>query len=117
MEISQRVGKILSLDGGGVRGLSALIILDYVMEMLGNMGGARLEPWREFDMIAGTGTGGLIDMMLGLLRISVADLVKAYKDSRVRSSRQLSELVILQVNRRTPPKLKENSGQSHWRSA
>jgi predicted acylesterase/phospholipase RssA len=72
--------KILSLDGGGVRGLSTLIILDYIMETLGNMRGARLEPWQEFDMIAGTSTGGLIAIMLGRLRMSVADCIKAYKD-------------------------------------
>lgn len=74
-----RVRKILSLDGGGVRGLSSLIILDYLMGMLSNIRGARLEPWQEFDMIAGTSTGGLIAIMLGRLRMSVADCIKAYK--------------------------------------
>jgi patatin-like phospholipase/acyl hydrolase len=63
-----------------VRGLSTLIILDYIMETLGNMRGARLEPWQEFDMIAGTSTGGLLAIMLGRLRMSVADCIKAYKD-------------------------------------
>lgn len=63
-----------------MRGLSALIILDYIMKMLGDMRGARLEPWQEFDMIAGTSTGGLIAIMLGRLRMSVADCIKAYKD-------------------------------------
>jgi hypothetical protein len=72
--------KILSLDGGVVRGLSALIVLDYIMEMPGNMHGARLEPWQEFDMTAGTSAGGLIAIMLGRLRMSVADRIKAYKD-------------------------------------
>ena len=75
-----RVRKILSLDGGGVRGLSSLIILDYVMDMLGNLRGARLEPWQEFDMIAGTSTGGLIALMLGRLRMSVAACIAAYKE-------------------------------------
>ena len=40
MEISLQLGR-LSLDGGGVRELSTLIILDYIMETLGNMHGAR----------------------------------------------------------------------------
>lgn len=74
-----RVRKILSLDGGGVRGLSSLIILNYLMDMLSNIRGARLEPWQEFDMIAGTSTGGLIAIMLGRLRMSVADCIEAYK--------------------------------------
>ena len=63
-----------------MRGLSTLIILDYVMEMLRNMGGARLEPRQEIDMNADTGRGGWIDIMLGRLRMSVADCIKANKD-------------------------------------
>jgi patatin-like phospholipase/acyl hydrolase len=71
--------KILSLDGGGVRGLSSLIILDHIMDRLGAIRGARIEPWEEFDMIAGTSTGGLIAIMLGRLRMSVAECIEAYK--------------------------------------
>ncbi|KAJ9647636.1 hypothetical protein H2204_000266 [Knufia peltigerae] len=79
-EQNSRVRKILCLDGGGVRGLSELIIIDYLMDMLSDVRGARLEPWQEFDMIAGTSTGGLIALMLGRLRMSVSDCIKAYKE-------------------------------------
>jgi patatin-like phospholipase/acyl hydrolase len=53
---------ILSLDGGGVRGLSSLYILKRLMTML-NHGrkGDRLKPVRPcevFDLIGGTSTGG-----------------------------------------------------------
>lgn len=72
--------KILSMDGGGVRGFSSLLILDHVMKTLGDILGARLEPWQEFDMVAGTSTGGLIAIMLGRLRMSVAECIEAYKD-------------------------------------
>lgn len=75
-----RVRKILCLDGGGVRGLSELIIIDHLMDSLAHVRGARLEPWQEFDMIAGTSTGGLIALMLGRLRMSVKDCIKAYKE-------------------------------------
>ncbi|KAF2395740.1 phospholipase, patatin family protein [Trichodelitschia bisporula] len=72
------IRKILSLDGGGVRGLSTIIILEHIMRMLGKQRGAVLEPWQEFDMIAGTSTGGLIAIMLGRLRMSLAECKKAY---------------------------------------
>ena len=52
------VRKILSLDGGGVRGLSIITILKYIMKNLNRERGFDLEPWEEFDMIGGTSTGG-----------------------------------------------------------
>jgi len=64
-----RVPKILALDGGGVRGLSSLLILREVMEEIGNRTGAdeTPKPCEYFDLIGGTSTGGLIAIMLGLL--------------------------------------------------
>ena len=56
-----KVRKILSLDGGGVRGLSIIKFLKYIMQELNRERGleiAPLEPWQEFDMIGGTSTGG-----------------------------------------------------------
>ena len=50
--------KILSLDGGGVRGLSIITILKCIMRSLNQERGYDLEPWEEFDMIGGTSTGG-----------------------------------------------------------
>jgi predicted acylesterase/phospholipase RssA len=75
-----RVRKILSLDGGGVRGYSTLMILDQLMRKLGKQRGEKLHPWEEFDMIAGTSTGGLIAIMLGRLQMSVAECIEAYRD-------------------------------------
>jgi patatin-like phospholipase/acyl hydrolase len=61
--------RILSLDGGGVRGLSSLLILRDIMEDIENMTGAEAtpKPCEYFDLIGGTSTGGLIAIMLGLL--------------------------------------------------
>jgi len=63
--------RILALDGGGVRGLSSLLILRELMEEI-----ARREksdntplPCDYFDLIGGTSTGGLIAIMLGRLRM------------------------------------------------
>ncbi|KAJ7857853.1 hypothetical protein B0H13DRAFT_2574097 [Mycena leptocephala] len=72
--------RLLSLDGGGIRGLSMLIILEdliwklKVAEDLPDVS----RPCDYFDLIGGTSTGGLIALMLGRLRMSVKDAVKAY---------------------------------------
>jgi len=71
---------LLSLDGGGVRGLSSLIILREIMERMKSdmkLVSAPL-PCEHFDLIGGTGTGGLIALMLGRLRLSVDDAIKYY---------------------------------------
>jgi patatin-like phospholipase/acyl hydrolase len=47
---------LLALDGGGARGLSALIILKQVMEEVNP--DAPPKPCDYFDMIGGTSTGG-----------------------------------------------------------
>ncbi|KAI6700074.1 hypothetical protein NL676_014398 [Syzygium grande] len=55
---------ILSLDGGGVRGIIPGVILGYLEAQLQELDGedARLADY--FDVIAGTSTGGLITAML-----------------------------------------------------
>jgi patatin-like phospholipase/acyl hydrolase len=60
---------ILSLDGGGVRGLSSLLILRDIMEEIERRPGmsSPAKPCDYFDLIGGTSTGGLIAIMLGLL--------------------------------------------------
>jgi patatin-like phospholipase/acyl hydrolase len=53
---------LLSLDGGGVRGLSTLYILKGLMDRLNNSRKlnnlAPLKPCEVFDLIGGTSTGG-----------------------------------------------------------
>lgn len=56
--------RILSLDGGGIRGLYAATILARVEQDL--LGGGRIAD--HVDMIAGTSTGGIIAIGLGLGR-------------------------------------------------
>jgi patatin-like phospholipase/acyl hydrolase len=73
-----RALKLLSLDGGGVRGLSSLMILRALMTSLNRGRASPTEPWQEFDLIAGTSTGGLLAIMLGRLRMSMAECEKAY---------------------------------------
>jgi patatin-like phospholipase/acyl hydrolase len=61
--------RILSLDGGGVRGLSSLVILGEIMEDIATRIDApeAPKPSEYFDLIGGTSTGGLIAIMLGSL--------------------------------------------------
>ena len=51
-------------DGGGVRGLSTIFILKNLMYSLEEQRAKRVEPWEEFDLIAGTSTGGYVQVLL-----------------------------------------------------
>jgi patatin-like phospholipase/acyl hydrolase len=57
-----RVLCLLSLDGGGVRGLSTLYLLRALMRRLNDerqdLNLAHVKPCDVFDLIAGTSTGG-----------------------------------------------------------
>ncbi|KAL4980012.1 serine hydroxymethyltransferase-domain-containing protein [Aspergillus desertorum] len=86
--------RILSLDGGGVRGYSMLILLQELMHRIY----VEIEgkpprrdqipkPCDYFDLIAGTGTGGLIALMLGRLRLDL----ETCKDVYVRMTRRVFE--------------------------
>jgi hypothetical protein len=72
---------VLCLDGGGGSGLSQLLILRSLMQLIRKAETAErdmdlqpsfeLLPCHYFDYICGTSTGGLLAIMLGLLRLSV----------------------------------------------
>jgi patatin-like phospholipase/acyl hydrolase len=73
---SQSPLRILCLDGGGVKGLSSLYILKELMAQIrrNKKSGGRSKPRSHFrpcdyfDLICGTGTGGLLAIMLGRLQ-------------------------------------------------
>lgn len=56
---------LLSLDGGGVRGLSTLFVLRRLMAQLNHERQASnlppVKPCKVFDLIGGTSTGGYVD--------------------------------------------------------
>ena len=72
----QRPLRILSLDGGGVRGFASLYMLKELMAQVRREQSAALpsrgetvhRPCDYFDLICGTSTGGLIAIMLGRLQ-------------------------------------------------
>ncbi|KAI4172507.1 MAG: hypothetical protein LQ343_003501 [Gyalolechia ehrenbergii] len=100
---------ILSLDGGGVRGYSSLLLLERLMEQITNFEKEMnpqadssafspltdltslysdpmmkelqntYRPCHYFDYIGGSSTGGLIAIMLGRLRMTVDECLEAYK--------------------------------------
>ncbi|KAI5439253.1 patatin-like protein 1 isoform X1 [Lathyrus oleraceus] len=55
---------VLSIDGGGVRGIIPGVILAYLESQLQEIDGADVRLADYFDVIAGTSTGGLITAML-----------------------------------------------------
>lgn len=76
------------LDGGGVRGLSTLIILRELLCKIGQEVNGRYEPMRPkdvFDVIVGTSTGGLIALMMVKLDLDVDECIDQYQ----RLSRQI----------------------------
>jgi patatin-like phospholipase/acyl hydrolase len=56
---------LLSLDGGGVRGLSTLYILKGLMDRLSHerKTSSPVKPCEIFDLIGGTSTGGYVDYL------------------------------------------------------
>ncbi|KAI0076887.1 FabD/lysophospholipase-like protein [Panus rudis PR-1116 ss-1] len=76
----ERGVRLLSLDGGGVRGISPLRILqeleDYMFKLTGNK---VTKPCDYFDMMAGTSTGGLIALMLGRMKMTIGECMAAYQ--------------------------------------
>ncbi|TEY75197.1 hypothetical protein BOTCAL_0064g00300 [Botryotinia calthae] len=72
--------RLLSLDGGDIRGLSELITLDESMSRLkyALKYPVDLLPADCFDMICGTSTGGLIALLLGRLQLSTAEAIRCY---------------------------------------
>ncbi|KAF1824484.1 FabD/lysophospholipase-like protein, partial [Dissoconium aciculare CBS 342.82] len=86
--------RVLSLDGGGIRGYSMLIILQELMHRtfveIEGRAPKRHEipkPCDHFDLIAGNGTGGLIAIMLGRLRLDLDTCKEVY----VRMTRRVFE--------------------------
>ncbi|KII90275.1 hypothetical protein PLICRDRAFT_698003 [Plicaturopsis crispa FD-325 SS-3] len=74
--------RLLSLDGGGIRGLSQLYILETIMHRI--MVEEDLpevpRPCDYFDLIGGTSTGGITALMLGRLRLSIKDTIDLWEN-------------------------------------
>lgn len=70
--------KILSIDGGGIRGIVPLKVLVALEDIIG-----RTSPLSDhFDLIAGTSTGGIIGLSLAgsASRLKASDLLNLYEN-------------------------------------
>jgi patatin-like phospholipase/acyl hydrolase len=73
--------RVLCIDGGGIKGYTALLILRRIFRTIAAEGGLDNppKPCDVFDLIAGTSTGGLIAVMLGRLHMTVDECIAAYE--------------------------------------
>lgn len=73
--------RLLCLDGGGVRGIISLLILNEIMKRVQKrMGLSEIpKPANYFELVAGTSTGGIIAIMLFRLHMTVEQAIEQYK--------------------------------------
>lgn len=74
--------RILCLDGGGIRGLSEILILKEIMLQVRMQNGLdnTPEPRQCFDFICGTSTGGLLAVLLGRLDCTLDECEALYRE-------------------------------------
>ncbi|KAF4985723.1 hypothetical protein FDECE_16363 [Fusarium decemcellulare] len=74
--------RLLALDGGGVRGVMALEILDEIMNRVKTRKGLSetCRPADYFELAAGTSTGGIIGIMLFRLRMTAREAIEQYDE-------------------------------------
>jgi patatin-like phospholipase/acyl hydrolase len=93
---TDRICRILSLDGGGAKGFYTLGVLRELEALLGS------PIWKNFDLIFGTSTGAIIGALLGLGH-SVAAVHEFYREHvptvmRRRTRRGKSEALLQLAN-------------------
>ncbi|KAF8325476.1 acyl transferase/acyl hydrolase/lysophospholipase [Amanita rubescens] len=71
--------RILVIDGGGIRGLASLMIIDAIMKEIATKTGQNRRPCEIFDLICGTSVGGLISILLGRLGLDCQRAIDVYK--------------------------------------
>ncbi|KIM42916.1 hypothetical protein M413DRAFT_444536 [Hebeloma cylindrosporum] len=78
---SKRSLCLLSIDGGGFRGISALIILRELMCRIQKRNKLQTvpKPCEIFDLAGGTSTGGLIVILLFRLEMSTDEAIRTYQ--------------------------------------
>lgn len=78
--------RILSIDAGGVKGYTALLILKRILSAIHVEAKKEvidltdeLRPCDVFDLIVDTSTGGVIAVMLGRLHMNVDECIQQYE--------------------------------------
>ncbi|KAI0384381.1 acyl transferase/acyl hydrolase/lysophospholipase [Hypomontagnella monticulosa] len=65
---------VLSLDGGGIRGLSSLMILERILSR------ANKQPNDAFGLVCGTSAGGISAIMLGRVGLNIQECVEEFRE-------------------------------------
>ena len=78
----QRRLKLLSLDGGGVKGFFSILVIQRLIDEAQRLEGkpnSGKRPCDYFDLLGGTSTGGLLAIMLGRLQMDASACIVAYR--------------------------------------
>jgi calcium-independent phospholipase A2-gamma len=70
---------LLSIDGDGIRGLSALLLVESLVNAICVKVGQRLDSHQIFDLTGGSSLGGIIAIMLCRLRMQAHRAREVYK--------------------------------------
>lgn len=76
----QKPFKILSIDGGGIRGVFPAMFLSKLEARLKETGNEKTQIYQHFDLICGTSTGGIIAIALSL-GVPAHEIYKMYLDN------------------------------------
>ncbi|KAI1142817.1 FabD/lysophospholipase-like protein [Hypoxylon sp. FL0543] len=73
---------LLALDGGGIRGICELRVLDEIMKRIQKVQNLSSlpRPCDYFHLMAGTSTGGLVAILLSRFKMTTTDAIAAYYD-------------------------------------
>ena len=79
---------VLSIDGGGVRGLASANFLSKLDKKIPK------KLSESFDLLVGTSTGGIISLAISILDLEGEDLVKIYSKENLKkkSAEELSKV-------------------------
>jgi uncharacterized protein len=72
--------KVLSIDGGGIRGIFPAVYLADIEEKLKAEGNLQWQIYQNFDLLCGTSTGGILVIALAL-GIPASEIVSLYYDN------------------------------------
>ncbi|KAI1075822.1 FabD/lysophospholipase-like protein [Whalleya microplaca] len=89
---------LLALDGGGIRGICELRVLDEIMKRIQKEQNLTElpRPCDYFHLMAGTSTGGLVAILLSRFKMTTRDAIAAYYDfSRKIFSKKNKKLVTI----------------------
>ena len=81
---------ILSIDGGGVRGLASAVFLSELEKNIS------LSLSDKFDLIVGTSTGGIISLGISILDLHEESLVSIYSEENLRNNLRIPAVNINQ---------------------